>query len=236
MGRIEHPGGLVEIGAGSGFHFDNEAPRHQAFLQPFELGDRLVTNGEYLAFIQDDGYSRAELWLSDGWTQVQAEAWRAPMYWRQVEGQWFEYTLAGLHPLDEANPVVHISGYEADAFARWSGARLPTEVEWEVVAAQQERVGNFDEDEVLHPVASDGCSQFFGDAWEWTSSAYGPYPGYRPLPGKLGEYNGKFMANQLVLRGGSCATPRDHIRASYRNFFYPPDRWQFSGVRLAFHG
>ena len=235
-GRIDHEGGIVAIGADGGFAFDNETPRHDTLLRPFQLADRLVTNGEYLDFMEDEGYQRSDLWLSDGWTTVRQRDWQAPLYWREVDGAWHEYTLAGSRPLVVDAPVTHLSGYEADAFARWSGARLPTEAEWEAVAESQPCEGNFVERDALHPEPCLGSAQFFGDAWEWTSSAYGAYPGYRPLEGALGEYNGKFMANQLVLRGGSCATPSDHIRPSYRNFFYPPDRWQFTGVRLAYDG
>ena len=237
-----HAGGVHEIGfAGAGFHFDNEGPRHRVFLEPFELASRLVSNSEYQEFIADGGYRRPELWLSDGWATVQREGWQAPLYWRP-EGRVF--TLAGERALAPAEPVCHVSYYEADAYARWAGARLASEQEWEIMAtrygaaAQAEGAGVFADDERYHPApasaaAADGPSQLLGDVWAWTASAYMPYPNYRPLPGALGEYNGKFMCNQLVLRGGSCATPRDHIRATYRNFFYPASRWQFSGIRLA---
>ena len=230
----EYPGGVFPVGAGRGFCFDNELPRHTVLLQPFALGDRLVTNGEFMAFIEDGGYHRPALWLSDGWSAVRANAWRCPLYWRCEDGQWLEYRLSGERALAPNDPVAHVSAFEADAYARWAGCRLPTEFEWETAAAALDpAAGNFADDERLHPAGAQAHKQFFGDAWEWTSSAYGPYPGYRAPPGALGEYNGKFMSSQLVLRGGSCATPRGHVRASYRNFFYPPARWQFSGIRLA---
>jgi ergothioneine biosynthesis protein EgtB len=233
----EQPAGLREIGhAGPGFAFDNEGPRHRVFVHAFALASRAVTNGEYLAFLADRGYERPELWLSDGWAAVQREGWRGPLYWTEQGGAWHRFTLAGLLPVAEAEPVTHVSAYEADAYARWAGARLPTEAEWEVVAADARVAGNFVESGRLEPAPARGGpapAQLFGDVWEWTASAYAPYPGYRPPPGALGEYNGKFMANQLVLRGGSCATPAAHIRASYRNFFHPDARWQWSGIRLA---
>jgi ergothioneine biosynthesis protein EgtB len=228
--------GLHEIGhQGDGFHYDNEGPRHAVHLEAFELATRPVTNGEWLEFMESDGYARPELWLSDGWSQVQTHGWRAPLYWVQRENVWHQYTLAGLQRVDPDEPVTHVSAYEADAYASFADARLPTEAEWEVVAAEQSIAGNFVESGRLHPTAADGDGlvQVFGDVWEWTRSAYSPYPGFAPAPGALGEYNGKFMANQLVLRGGSCVTPGDHVRATYRNFFYPDARWQFSGVRLA---
>jgi ergothioneine biosynthesis protein EgtB len=243
-----YPGGLREIGhAGGGYCFDNETPRHRVFVHGFALASRLVTNAEFVAFVEDGGYERPELWLSDGWAAVCENGWRAPLYWQERDGERFQFTLAGLCALAPDEPVTHVSAYEADAYARWAGARLPTEAEWEVAAAKAEIAGNFVESGRLHPApvgsasrrapaglaAQTGPAQLFGDAWEWTSSAYAPYPGYRPPPGALGEYNGKFMANQLVLRGGSCATPRSHIRASYRNFFHPDARWQWSGIRLA---
>jgi ergothioneine biosynthesis protein EgtB len=240
---------VAEIGhAGEGFAFDNETPRHRVFLQGFGLASRLVTNVEYLAFIGDGGYARPEFWLSDGWNAVQARGWRAPLYWEEIDGGWWTTTLAGPGAVAPDEPVCHVSFYEADAYARWAGARLPTEAEWEVAAAEAEVAGNFAEDGPLHPVPigirsredasrSDGGAeppkQLFGDTWEWTATAYSPYPGYRPLAGALGEYNGKFMCSQMVLRGGSCATPRSHIRATYRNFFPPDARWQFTGIRLA---
>ncbi|MDX1648879.1 MAG: ergothioneine biosynthesis protein EgtB [Myxococcota bacterium] len=234
-------GGLREIGfAGPGFAFDNEGPRHRVWLEPFELAGRLVTVAEYLAFMEDGGYARPELWLSDGWAVVQERGWDAPLYWRGDDAEgWQAQTLAGLRALHPDEPVCHVSHYEADAYATWAGARLPTEAEWEVVAAELPVKGNFVENERFHPAplgpadAALGPAQLFGDVWEWTASAYAPYPGFRPPAGALGEYNGKFMANQMVLRGGSCATPNGHVRATYRNFFYPDARWQFSGIRLA---
>ena len=235
-GWLEHPGGRVSIGhQDGGFCFDNELPVHEVLLQPFALADRLVTNAEYLGFIEDGGYHRPELWLSDGWATVQAQGWEAPLYWRSAGESRQEYTLYGLRDLQPAAPVSHVSGYEADAYARWAGFRLPSEFEWEVVAAGHELEGQFVESGVWHPLAPGQAedTQLHGCLWEWTSSAYGPYPGYRPASGAVGEYNGKFMANQLVLRGGSCVTSRSQLRPSYRNFFYPPDRWQFSGIRLA---
>jgi ergothioneine biosynthesis protein EgtB len=236
-GRLRFDGGLVTVGAEGGFAFDNETPRHQVYLPPFALADRLVTNGEYLEFVRAGGYERHDLWLSDGWSVVRSNGWAAPIYWRGDGQDWSEFTLGGERPLDLSAPVAHVSAYEADAYARWAGARLPTEFEWEHAAASvQSRDGNFVEQDRLHPTAGGLSPQLFGDVWEWTGSAYGPYPGYRAESGTLGEYNGKFMANQLVLRGGSCVTPQAHVRASYRNFFYPPDRWQFSGIRLAFDG
>jgi len=219
---------------GNGFAFDNEGPRHRALLVPHALASRLVTNAEYLEFIEAGGYQRPEFWLSDGWRVVAERRWQAPLYWERHDGGWQIYTLGGLRPLNDAEPVCHVSFYEADAYARWAGARLPTEFEWEASAVEQPVAGNLREAGHLHPAPADGDStQFFGDVWEWTQSAYAPYPGYRPVDGALGEYNGKFMANQFVLRGGSCVTPAGHIRPSYRNFFYPADRWQFSGIRLA---
>ncbi len=238
---IEFPGGLAEAGHdGSGFCFDNELPRHQVLLHPFQLADRLITNGEYCEFIEDGGYRDPQLWLSDGWDVVQREEWTAPLYWQSVEGRWETFTLHGLRPVADDEPVCHISYYEADAFARWSQARLPTEFEWELVASAVGRDGNFVEAEQWHPRPApseqSGVRQLFGDVWEWTSSPYVAYPGFQPAAGALGEYNGKFMCNQWVLRGGSCATPASHIRSTYRNFFPPHARWQFSGLRLARDG
>ncbi|MBX3260129.1 MAG: ergothioneine biosynthesis protein EgtB [Labilithrix sp.] len=242
-------GGLASIGHGaSSFAFDNERPRHEVFVAPFELASRLVTCGEYLAFIEDGGYARPELWLSDGWAWVNAESRRAPAYW-DLDARTV-FTLGGRRDLVTSEPVCHVTLYEADAYARWAGARLPREAEWEVAAqrggaerspaagpaARDAIDGAFMEDDALHPRAARpgaGVAQLFGDAWEWTGSAYAPYPGFTPLPGAFGEYNGKFMVSQMVLRGGSCATPRDHVRATYRNFFPPSAAWQFTGIRLA---
>jgi len=233
---------VAEIGvAGPGangepFAFDNESPRHEVLLRPHALASRLVTCGEYRAFIDDGGYADPALWLSDGWDRVQAEGWTRPLYWDDAGAQ--EFTLSGARPIDPHAPVCHVSYFEADAFARWAGARLPTEFEWEQAAATQPVEGNLLDAGVLHPCAATagGAQQWFGDVWEWTASAYTAYPGFRPLPGSLGEYNGKFMCGSFVLRGGSCATPHDHVRASYRNFFAPSARWQFSGLRLARDG
>ena len=233
------PEGLQSIGhLGVGFGFDNENPRHQVFVAPHELASRQVTNGEYRDFIADAGYTRPELWLSDGWTTRQQEGWKAPGYWLREGGDWWIFGLGGLRPLEEAQPVSHLSFYEADAYARWAGARLPLESEWELAAKEPGPEDNLLESDWLAPVpcgadASNAPKQLFGDVWEWTASSYNAYPGYRAVSGELGEYNGKFMCNQFVLRGGSCATPRSHIRASYRNFFPAPARWQWSGLRLA---
>ncbi len=223
--------------AAEGFAFDNERPRHRTWLEGFELASRLVTNAEFLAFMDDGGYRRSELWLSDGWTAVQREEWRAPLYWQQRDDAWTTFTLGGRRAVREDEPVCHVSFYEAHAYARWACARLATEEEWEVAAHALPVEGNFLESGLLHPTAAgspgDQPGQLFGDVWEWTESGYRPYPGYQPEPGAIGEYNGKFMVNQLVLRGGSCATPRSHLRPSYRNFFFPWQRWQFTGIRLA---
>jgi ergothioneine biosynthesis protein EgtB len=227
------PAGLHWLGhGGGGFAFDNESPRHKVFVQAHEIASRPVTAGEYLDFLEDGGYDRPELWLSDGWAARRQHGWTAPLYWERSTDGWRVFTLHGLRPLDPAEPVCHVSYYEADAYARWAGARLPTEAEWEV-AADREVDGNFLESGRLHPAPDPGTGQFFGDVWEWTASPYTAYPGYRPAAGALGEYNGKFMCNQMVLRGGSCATPAGHVRPTYRNFFPPDARWQFSGVRLA---
>jgi len=236
MEWVPFRGGVREIGQeGSEFAFDNEGPRHRVFLEDFWLGSRLVTCGEYLAFLDDGGYRRPEFWLSDGWNIVNAQGWTAPLYWERVDGHWWMMTLHGLRTVTIAEPVCHVSYYEADAFARWSQVRLPTEAEWEVAATGQPTHGHFLESNTFHPlpVTGAGLAQLFGDVWEWTQSPYTPYPGSRPASGALGEYNAKFMCNQLVLRGGSCATPASHIRASYRNFFPPEARWQFTGIRLA---
>ena len=233
-------GGLVEAGhGGADFCFDNEGPRHQVFLVPYEIASHPVTHGDFLAFVDDGGYSRPELWLSLGWDTVQAQRWTAPMYWERQDGQWTTFTLHGRAEIDAAAPMAHVSYFEADAYARWAGARLPTEFEWEAVAAGRAIDGNFQDSGALHPLAprtdppAGEPAQLFGDVWEWTRSAYAPYPGFVPASGAVGEYNGKFMCNQYVLRGGSCATPRSHVRATYRNFFPPDARWQFSGLRLA---
>jgi ergothioneine biosynthesis protein EgtB len=229
-------GGVIQVGAdGSRFAYDNEFPRHPVLLTPYRLADRPVTNGEFLEFIEDGGYRHAGLWLSEGRQAVLRGRWVSPLYWEKIDGEWQEMTLGGLKPLNPAEPVCHVSYYEADAFATWAGKRLPTEQEWEHAASSATVRGNFVESGLLHPrpAKERGQGQLFGDVWEWTGSAYLPYPGFRAAEGALGEYNGKFMCGQMVLRGGSCATPTDHIRASYRNFFYPVDRWQFKGFRLA---
>jgi len=237
---LRFEGGMREIGyAGGGFHFDNEGPRHRVYCPEFELASHPVTYGEYVAFIEDGGYRRPELWLSMGWDAVRAQGWDKPLYWQQREGRWHNFTLHGLVEIETNTPVCHLSYFEADAYARWAGGRLPTEFEWEVAASDVPIAGNFLDSGALHPLApridppASGLAQMYGDVWEWTQSAYAPYPGYRPAPGAVGEYNGKFMCNQYVLRGGSCATPTQHIRATYRNFFPPDARWQFSGLRLA---
>nr|WP_047167136.1 ergothioneine biosynthesis protein EgtB [Sphingomonas sp. Y57] len=234
----EGPSGLVEIGdRDEGFAFDNERPVHKAHLSPFALADRLVTNGEWLCFIADGGYAAARLWLSDGWVWVQRDEVECPLYWRQAGNGWEQFSLSGWQPLDLAAPVTHISFYEADAFAGWAGARLPTEQEWEAAAGLEDPSGGVQLDEA-GPVAPrsearEVAAPMFGNVWQWTGSAYRPYPGFRAAPGAVGEYNGKFMSGQFVLKGGSCATPRGHVRATYRNFFYPQQRWQFTGLRLA---
>ncbi len=238
---LQHDEAIVEIGAAAwptdadAFAYDNESPRHRVLMPAHALASRPVSNAEYRAFIDDGGYRTATLWLSGGWTRIDAEGWRQPLYWDDDLER--EFTLGGLRTIDPHAPVCHLSYFEADAFARWAGARPPTEVEWEHAAARVPVEGNFVEDDLLHPApnATDAPMprQLFGDVWEWTSSAYGAYPGFREMPGALGEYNGKFMCGQQVLRGGSCASAGDHLRASYRTFFYPPDRWQFSGLRLA---
>ena len=233
--------GLRRIGAeDGGFAYDNERPAHRQFVEAFRLSSRLVNNGEYREFLEDGAYHRPELWLADGWARAREESWNAPLYWVQRDDGWCEYSLAGLRALDPAAPVAHVSYYEAAAYAAWADARLPTEAEWEIVAREQPRTGNFLDEGLLHPRAprhgGEGVRQMYGDLWEWTASPYHPYPGFRAAPGALGEYNGKFMCNQFVLRGGACVTPGDHVRPTYRNFFYPHSRWQFAGIRLARDG
>jgi ergothioneine biosynthesis protein EgtB len=233
---IAFDGGLNEIGhSGKDFSFDNETPRHRVLVAPFQIASRLITNAEYLEFMEAGGYRKPELWLSDGWDYMNANGWQAPLYWEKIDGEWQVFTSSGMQPLNVSEPVCHISYYEADAYAHWRGRRLPTEAEWEVATAPFPVKGNFAESERFHPSVTEGTglSQMFGDVWEWTSSSYSAYAGYRQSAGALGEYNGKFMCNQFVLRGGSCATPESHIRATYRNFFPPHARWQFMGVRLA---
>jgi ergothioneine biosynthesis protein EgtB len=233
-----HEAGIVEVGrSGDGFAFDNEGPRHRAYVEAFEIGSRPITNGEFLAFMGDCGYSRPDLWLADGWARRSEEDWRAPLYWILRDGEWFAQTLSGLRRVRPDEPVTHVSYYEADAYASWAAARLPTEEEWETCARNLPVEGNFFDDDVLHPTPAHGDTgaplQMFGDVWEWTRTAYGAYPGYAAGPGALGEYNGKFMCDQFVLRGGSCVSSRSHLRATYRNFFPAGSRWQFSGIRLA---
>lgn len=229
-------GGLQAIGyTGTGFAFDNEQPRHQTYLQDYLLGSRLVTNQEYIDFIEDNGYHNPAHWLADGWATLQQQGWFAPLYWQKQDKDWQHMTLAGMQPVDVNAPVCHVSYYEADAFARWAKCRLPAEAEWEIAARNQPLQGNFYDSGHLAPrrAQQHGLAQLYGDTWEWTASPYAPYPGYQAPPGAIGEYNGKFMSSQMVLRGGSCFTSADHIRPSYRNFFYPKDRWQMSGIRLA---
>jgi ergothioneine biosynthesis protein EgtB len=238
MRWLDFPGGIVAIGhdGANGFAFDNEGPRHEVLLAPYRLGSRPVTNAEYAAFIADGGYRRPEFWLSDGWAVAQAQDWSAPFYWTKDGDNWAQFTLNGVRDVDAGEPVVHVGFYEAAAYAAWAGKRLPTEFEWEAAAAGAPVVGQFLDPEIPHPAPArdaDGLTQLYGGVWQWTRSAYDPYPGFRPLDGAVAEYNGKFMCGQLVLRGGSCATPEGHIRPTYRNFFPPSARWQFSGIRLA---
>ena len=239
---LDVPEGIYEIGfEGNGFHFDNEEARHKIYLQPYKIMDRMITNQEYMEFMLDAGYNDFRFWLSEGWEWCKALQTKAPMYWHKMDQGWYRYTLNGLKPVNPFAPVTHISYFEADAYARWKGKRLPTEFEWEVASngilkAEYDK-GNFVEALSYDTMpASVDNNQMFGDAWEWTSSAYLPYPGFKTIEGAVGEYNGKFMINQMVLRGGSCATPKDHIRNTYRNFWHPHLRWQFNGIRLADHG
>ncbi len=237
---VSFPEGVYWIGhEGEGFAFDNEGPLHRQFVQAFQLASRLVTNGEYLAFMEDGGYENPLLWLSEGWATVQQEEWQAPLYWEKQDGRWWMMTLSGLREVDPAEPVCHVSYFEADAYARWADARLPTEAEWEVAAHNVPVEGNFVESGRYHPAPLNAPSttgklaQMYGDVWQWTQSSYAPYPNFTPGPGAVGEYNGKFMCNQYVLRGGSCATSRPHTRSTYRNFFPANAQWQFMGIRLA---
>ncbi len=234
---IALPGGIHEIGhQGSGFAYDNEKPRHRVYLNAFRLASRPVTNGEFLAFMQDGGYDNPAFWLSDGWATSRRLHWSSPQYWESQDGAWQHFTLGGMRPLNLEEPVCHVSYYEADAYAAWAGKRLPTETEWEIAAHGLAVAGNLRDSGRLHPAPAlpgDGLLQMYGDVWEHTASPYQAYPGFRLAAGALGEYNGKFMCNQMVLRGGACVTAADHVRASYRNFFYPRERWQFQGIRLA---
>lgn len=237
---ISYDGGISNIGnGGNGFGYDNEYPKHKVYLNPFKLSSSLVTNTEYIEFINDGGYETPEIWLSEGWATVETNNWKAPLYWQKNDGKWMQFTLTGLRDVEPDEPVTHVSYFEADAYARWAGSRLPTEAEWEVAASNVAIEGNFVDNLNFHPVGledkanGDFPKQMFGDVWEWTQSSYSAYPGYKTPPGALGEYNGKFMCNQMVLRGGSCATSKSHIRKTYRNFFPTNSRWQFMGIRLA---
>ncbi len=233
---VRFDGGIAEVGHdGRDFGYDNESPRHEVMLRPFEIGSRCVTNGEWIAFMQDGGYETATLWLADGWAAVNREGWRAPLYWGEGPDGWRQMSLRGLRTIDPAAPVCHVSYFEADAYARWAGRRLPTEFEWEIAAQGRETEERTLSARRFTPAPADDApiAQLFGDVWEWTCSPYAGYPGYKPASGALGEYNGKFMCGQFVLRGGSCVTPPGHTRATYRNFFYPHQRWQFMGLRLA---
>ncbi|MCF8260704.1 MAG: ergothioneine biosynthesis protein EgtB [Melioribacteraceae bacterium] len=235
---IEVEGGVREIGYnGSDFFYDNEKPVHKVYLNDFQIASRLITNGEYIEFIEDNGYSRPELWLSNGMADVESKNWKAPLYWEKIGDEWWNYTLQGFRKVEPSEPVTHVSFYEADAFSHWAGSRLATEFEWEAASSRSQLTGNFVENGNFHPSpvlnSADGIQQLYGDVWEWTRSDYAPYPGYKIPPGAIGEYNGKFMSGQIVLRGGSCATSKTHIRNTYRNFFHHNARWQFSGIRLA---
>jgi ergothioneine biosynthesis protein EgtB len=235
---VEFDGGVVEVGFdGDGFAFDNESPRHKTYVNPYKLASRLVTNGEFIEFIEDNGYQQTKLWLSEGWKTLQSQRWEAPLYWEKLDGEWWMQTTSGMQKVDPHGPVAHVSYFEADAYAQWAGKRLPTEQEWEHAASSEPVEGNFLDSGIKHPIPATEngrpFQQVFGDVWEWTKSPYAPYPGFKPWAGGVGEYNGKFMVNQMVLRGGSCVTPQDHIRPTYRNFFPPDARWQFSGIRLA---
>ncbi|MCK5391037.1 MAG: ergothioneine biosynthesis protein EgtB [Deltaproteobacteria bacterium] len=237
---VSFEGGVCNIGnEGEGFGYDNEYPSHKVYVNPYMLGSRLVTNAQYLEFIKDGGYETPEIWLSEGWATVETNDWKAPLYWQKINGEWMQFTLTGLRKVEPNEPLTHVTYFEADAYARWAGSRLPTEAEWEVAASNLEIEGNFVDNMNFHPAplnkSSNGqpLKQMFGDVWEWTQSAYSAYPGYKTPPGALGEYNGKFMCNQMVLRGGSCATSKSHIRKTYRNFFPTDARWQFMGIRLA---